>query len=155
MHPASGSTSRVDVRGLHVSMQHPVLVAVGQAGEDLPCHVESERGVQSAAAEDGIERGALEQLHHEVGSLLGDPEIEDLDQVRMRQGVHRLGFAQKTSARSVSGPGIADALEGHRGSAAAPGSKHLAAAAFAQPTLDPVAVDDGADFDPITHDPRR
>ncbi len=128
-----------DVGGLHVAMDHPRIVGVGQRRGHVSANPRCGLGVERPSAHQLAQRGALDQLECDPGPLVLGPSVEKPHDVGMIEAREQAGLIGE--AACVHGIDIAQYLDGH-----APvehgvvGAVHVSHAAPPDDVTDPVAV---------------
>src|SRR5262249_34405323 len=114
---APGDLDDVDVGGLEVAMDDPLLVGGGHAGADLVHEAEHEFGVEALARLDEVFEGlALEQLHHHEVERAGlGAAIDDVDDVGVLQLAEQPRLAEEAiDAAGRDAGGDVNGLDGDR-----------------------------------------
>ena len=97
-----GASREEDVLGLEVAVHDAEVVGARERARDLD-HDGQRAAERHGPFADGVrERGALEQLHHEVrGAVLALALVEDLDDVGVREPLGRLRLAAEALAHDA------------------------------------------------------
>jgi hypothetical protein len=88
---------------LQIAVNDPFLVRGGETLRDLPCDVDRLAHRERTIGETFTQRLALEQLHHRVDGGALSAEIVNGEDMRVRQGRHRLGLTLEARQRGRIG----------------------------------------------------
>jgi hypothetical protein len=139
----SGATLAVDedVLGLQVAMDDPVLVRELRAGEDL-AHDLQRLADRKSAADQVLQRRALDVLHCDEVATVGLAAVVDADDVLMLHARGRLGLAPEAlDELCVLSEALVQELERHLTlKHLVVGQPHVRHAAAAEPPAEHVAV---------------